>query len=241
MKNETIQIISDLAAFGERVDEITGEISYETIKHCVAKIKRALYDNPNIAGLCAPQIGENLRLFVVKTAKTEDQRFKVFLNPMVIKQEGLHLSREISASFPNKEFIIPRRNSVHIAFQLEDGKVSSETYIGAYAEIVQQMIEMLDGITLVDYGLDLDDVGGPKAFDRASKKDKIELMASYIDYLKSLSKEFADEVEKSSELKALNKAIDFTIGVLTGDITPFVKIEEELKKEDEEILSSPIN
>lgn len=226
MSNDVIIIVKDLSVFSERTDEITGEVSYERIKHVVSRLKRALYDNQNIAGICAPQIGENLRLFVVKTAKTEDQRFKVFLNPMIVQQEGLHLSREISASIPDKEFIIPRRNSVHVAFQGEDGQVNSETYIGAYGEIVQQMVEMLDGITIADYGLDLDDVGGPAVFDKATKKDKTELMATYLDYLKTLSAEFKETIEKSPELNALNKAIEFRTGILTGEIKGIVKPED---------------
>lgn len=229
MKNEIIKIVTDLEHFNERVDEITATTSYDTIKHCVAKLKQTLYASPNIAALCAPQIGENLRLFVVKTARTEDQRFKVFLNPMIIKAEGIHLSREISASFPQKEFITIRRNTVHIAFQEEDGKVNSETYIGAYAEIVQQMIEMLDGITLADYGLDLEDVGGADEFDKASDESKVELMSTYLNYLKRLSKDFAEEIEKSPELSALNKSIDFTAGLLSGKITPYVESKDELK------------
>lgn len=233
MSNDYIPIIKDLSAFGDRVDEITGAISYETIKHVISQLKKALYDNPNIAALCAPQIGEDLRLFVVKTAKTEDRRFKIFLNPMIIKPEGLHLSREISASIPGKEFIIPRRNSVHVAFQAEDGQVNSETYIGPYAEIVQQMIEMLDGITLADYGLDLDTIGGPDVFDKASNKDKVELMSLYLDYLKTLSKDFKQQIESDPKLNDLNKTIDFTAGVLAGTITPISDL-NDIKKEGED-------
>ena len=231
-KTDIVKIVKDLNAFNERVDEITAEVSYGRVKNCVSRLKRALYEHKDIAALCAPQIGENLRLFVVKTARTENQRFKVFLNPLIIKQEGLHLSREISASIPGKEFIIPRRNSIHVAYQEEDGKINSETYVGAYAEIVQQMIEMLDGITLADYGLDLDDIGGPKVFDKAPKKQKVELIAAYIEYLKSLSKEFAQEIDNSPKLSAFNKHIDFMTDVLSGKITLIPNPEKEIKTDN---------
>jgi peptide deformylase len=239
MKNDIVKIVTDLEQFNERVDEITSEVAYETVKQCVSKLKKALYDNPKIAALCAPQIGEKLRLFVVKTSRNEDQRFKVFLNPLIIKPEGLHLSREISGSIPDKEFIIPRRNTVHVAFQAEDGQVNSETYIGPYAEVVQQMIDMLDGITLADYGLDLDDVGGIEAFDNAPNKQKVELMAAYLEYLKSLSKEFKEEVENSPFLSSLNRNIDFVAGVLSGKITLSVDSEDSKKTEmPEQTLTS---
>ena len=221
MKNyKHINIIQDPNAFEERVDEITNDVSYDTVKHTIADLKRALYANPDCAALCAPQIGVNLRLFVVKTAKSENQRFHVFLNPLIVSSEGLHLSRETSLSFPDKQFIIPRKNKVHVAYQKEDGKIDSETYFGAYGEVVQQMIEMLDGITLADYGLDLDDVGGYKAFDRASKKLQVEMLAMYLESLKVDAATLSTEIEESPELKNLNDTIEFMTGMLKGDITP---------------------
>ena len=187
MKNNYVKIETDITKFAERVDEITAAVSYDTVKHTVAQLKRALYDNKDTVALCAPQIGVNLRLFVVKTSRSESERFKVFLNPLIVSSEGLHLSREMNLSIPDKQYIIPRKNKVHVAYQSANGEVASETYVGAYGEVVQQMIEMLDGITLADYGFDLDDVGGAKAYDKASKKQQTEVMAMYRKLLKTLS------------------------------------------------------
>lgn len=225
-------IITDPTVFADRVDEINSSVSYDTIKHCVSKLKKVLYANPDYPAICAPQIGDNLRLFVVRTAKGEAERFKVFLNPMIISSDGLHMSRESNISFPNKQFLIPRKNKLHVAYQAIDGQVASESYAGAYAEVIQQMIEMLDGITIMDYGLDLDDVGGPDAFDSATKKSKTELIALYLDSIKSLSADLATEIENTPELKYLNDVIDFNTGVLKGDITIITKSTEETEKSD---------
>ena len=81
-------IITDLSKFDERVDTITAETSFSKVKHVIADIKRSLYDNQDIPALCAPQIGEPFRLFVVKNGKKESNRFKVFLNPMTVSVEG---------------------------------------------------------------------------------------------------------------------------------------------------------
>lgn len=220
MKNEIIKIVTDPAAFEERVDEIDGSTKFETVKHVVSKLKNALYDHPETAALCAPQVDSNLRLFVVKLSRKEDNRFKVFLNPIIVKSEGLHLSRETNPSFPDKQFIIPRRNKLHVAYQTEDGHVSSETYVGAYSEVVQQMIEMLDGITLADYGLDLDIVGGPAEFDNATDEEKAELIDLYLKNLSEQSNELATMIAEDPELNKVNKTIDFMAGLLDGTITP---------------------
>lgn len=218
MGKKVISIVTDIEKFQDRVDEITSANSYESIKSVISDIKRALYDNRNSVALCAPQIGENLRLFVVNTAGPKnagESRFKVFLNPLIVSSKGMHLSRENNLSIPDKEFIIPRRDEIHVAYQTTDGHIESETYKGAYAEIVQQMIEMLDGITLEDYGLEID-----SDFDKASQKDKETIIRMYLEKLKIDSNNINTEIENNPELKEMNDTIKFMSGVLAGDIKP---------------------
>ena len=211
-------ISTDLSLFDERVNEIMSDTPYSEVKDTINTLKSELLKNKNIAALCAPQINKELRLFVVKTA---DKKFDVFLNPMVVtKSKEIHLSMEENPSIPDKKFIIPRYNEVHVAFQTHDGHVDSKTYKGAYGEVVQQMIQMLDGITLADYGLDLDDVGGYKAWDRASKADKQEVIQMYLDSLRKLSDSFDKEISENPELKAINDQIEFTTKYLLGEVKP---------------------
>lgn len=218
--NKYVKVETDITKFADRVDEITATTAYETVKHSIAQLKRVLYANPEVAAVCAPQIGDDLRLFVVRTAKTESERFKVFLNPLIVSGEGLHLSRENSLSIPGKEFIIPRKDKIHVAYQTALGEVSSETYVGAYSEVIQQMIEMLDGITLADYGFDLDDIGGPAAYDKAPKKQQTQVLAMYLESLKEYSEDLAKEINENPELKQINDTIKLMTGLITGDITP---------------------
>lgn len=234
MKTNYVKIETELTKFADRVDEITSQTSYDDVKHAVSQLKRALYDNQDAVALCAPQIGIDLRLFVVKTSRTESERFKVFLNPLIISSEGLHLSRETNLSLPGKQFIIPRKNKVHVAYQAANGEVGSETYVGAYGEVVQQMIEMLDGITLMDYGFDLDDIGGPEVYDKASKKQQTEVIAMYLDSLKVYSSDLAAEIENTPELKQINDTIEFMTGMMTGKITPIRPESETMQSENSE-------
>jgi len=211
-------IRTDLSLFEDRIDEITSKTNYSEVKDTISMLKNELHKNKDLVCLCAPQINKKLRIFVVKNS---DNKYKAFLNPMIVNaSKELHLSREANASIPNKEFIIPRKNEVHVAYQQPNGRVESETYSGAYSEVIQQMIEMLDGITLLDYGLDLDSVGGPKKFDKATKKDKQTVIEMYLDNLKNLSKDFEDEINNNEELKNLNDTIKFQTKLLTGEIKP---------------------
>ena len=232
MSNYVIKIITDKSKFQERVDEIDKNTSPEAVKHTVSELKQTLIANKELVGLCAPQIGTNLRIFCIKTA---NNRVRAFLNPLLVSGEGLHLSREINPSFPNKEFIVPRRDKIHVAFQEVMGQPNSESYSGAYAEIVQQMIEMLDGITLMDYALDLDDVGGPKEFDKASKEDKQAIVQMYLESLKATSTELKETIEANPTLKGINDDINFMTEYLKGEIKPVDKDGNivDIKKEEE--------
>lgn len=234
MTNSIIKIITDIDNFSDRVDEITATTSYDEVKHVISRLKKALKQNPDIPALCAPQIGNNLRLFVVKLNKSNDAAFKVFLNPLIVSSKGLHLSRETSPSIPDCEFIIPRKNEIHVAYQESDGHVNSETYIGAYGEVIQQMIEMLDGITLADYGLNLNDVGGAHKFNKAPKKQQAEVIQMYLQSLKEISMDLKTQIEESSELKLIDDTINFMTGLLDGSITPIKspldgKVDKEVK------------
>lgn len=234
MTNKRNTIITDLDSFEERCDEILSDTSYEYVKDVISRLKDALYSNKGVAALCAPQIGEHARIFAVRNGHKDQDRFKVFLNPIVVSAKGLHLSREVSPSLPNKEFIIPRRDEVHVAYQLADGHVNSESFTGAYAEVVQQMIEMLDGITLRDYGLDLDDLGGAKAFDKAPQKDKVAVISMYLENIKNTCAALKDEIANDPILSALDKSIEFNKGVLLGDIKPLSEedMPPELRKHE---------
>lgn len=235
MSNYVIKIVDDLTKFQDRVDEITSLNSYETIKHTVADLKRTLIANKDLVALCAPQIGVPLRIFCVKTA---DNKVKAFLNPMIVSSEKeIHLSRETNASLKGKEYIIPRKNKIHLAYQEVAGQVNSETYTGVYSEVIQQMVEMLDGILLSDYGLDLDDVGGPSKFDKATKADKEQVIKMYLDSLKINSENLTNQINSDEKLKNINDTIDFISEYIKGDIKPVDKdnnIVEPKKKESEE-------
>ena len=232
MSNYVLRIITDLSKFQNRVDEINNATPLEAVKHTVSQLKQTLLANKDLVGLCAPQIGSNWRIFCIKTA---NNRVKAFLNPLIVSGEGLHLSREVNPSFPDKQFIIPRKDKIHVAFQEVMGQANSETYSGAYAEIVQQMIEMLDGILLSDYGLDLDQVGGPAKFDKASKEEKQQVIQMYLEWVKEYSGVLDVEIDSNPELKQINDNIEFMTKYLEGDIKPVDKegnIVEPKKKEE---------
>ena len=220
-KKKFIKVITDLSKFEERTDEILGSKDpigqLKEIQSTIVDLKNVLRDNRDNVCVCAPQIGSNLRLFIVETAETSNVKgkYKIFINPMIVTSEGIHLSRETNLSLPGREFIVTRYDKVHVAYQDEMGHFCSETYVGSYGEVVQQMIQMLDGITLVDVGLEVDN-----DFDNASDKDRQTIIQMYIDSLKNKTEKLTKEIEADANLKNLNDIIKMQTGLLTGNIVP---------------------
>lgn len=227
MKN---RIKTDLNRFNERQDEIGSTADSKYIKETINILKSELRQNKDLTCLCAPQIGKNYRLFVVKTA---DKTYKEFLNPMIItSSKERHLSMEQNPSFPNKTFICWRHDNLHLAYQKENGEVSSETYKGPYAEVIQQMVQMLDGVLLSDIALDLDDVGGLEAWNSASQDEKIEVMQMFSEHLKLESKSLNKEIKENPELKLIDDNINFQTQYLKGEITLLDKEGNPINKKE---------
>jgi len=205
--------IKELHLFEDRVDEITATTKFSDVKDCIQALKQELRKNRDLVALCAPQINKDLRLFVVKNS---DNVYKAYLNPMIVNvSKGMHLSREDNASYPNKNYMIIRNDEVHLAYQTSDGHVNSESFKGAYSEIIQQMVQMLDGITLPELGLELG-----SDFDKASEEDKIAIMQLYLQSLENRKQILNDQIESNEELKLLSDTIKFNTRLLNGEIKP---------------------
>lgn len=72
----------------------------QKIKNLVQDMLDTMYSQ-NGVGLAAPQIGENLRIFVIDVSTgNEPLNPMVFINPKIIKKSGACLSNEGCLSFP---------------------------------------------------------------------------------------------------------------------------------------------
>ena len=116
-----------------------------------------LYDtlySSNGVGLAAPQIGENLRVFVVDTGMDRKTMNPItFINPKIIKKEGAVNSYEGCLSFPNAYTNVRRYKYVKIKALNEKGKpfVMEAGEGTLLARCIQHEFDHLDGILFVDH------------------------------------------------------------------------------------------
>ncbi len=108
----------------------------------------------NGVGLAAPQVGENLRIFVIDVSKeNEPYNPLVFVNPKIIKKSGAICVKEGCLSFPEAYVNVRRYSDVLVkALDINGRPFVMEAKGGellAYA--IQHENDHLDGILFIDH------------------------------------------------------------------------------------------
>jgi peptide deformylase len=100
-------------------------------------------------GLAAPQVGRNVRLFVVNaTGKPEDD--KIYVNPELFDADGEDLAEEGCLSIPGVNIEVTRAKNVKIRAQDITGKPFEQTDAGYVPRIWQHELDHLNGTLLTD-------------------------------------------------------------------------------------------
>jgi peptide deformylase len=174
VKVTTKPIITDLCELDKlgRSEEVQLNDDNKLIREIVANIKRTMRKN-NLVSLSAPAIGYNKRIFCIDFS---DQEIKTFINPLVTRAEGIELTREVCSSIPDKEFIRPRNSLIEVMYQTPLGKIKSRIFTGLAAHVIQHEIDHLDGVTLADIGLEIED-----DFNNATDEERFEIINMYLD------------------------------------------------------------
>ena len=110
----------------------------------------------NGVGLAAPQIGENVRVFVIDVSTgNEPLNPIVFINPKIIKKSGACLSHEGCLSFPEAYTDVKRYSNVMVKALDSNGRsFVMEAKDGTLlARAIQHEFDHLDGVLFIDHAL----------------------------------------------------------------------------------------
>ena len=110
--------------------------------------------DPEGVGLAAPQVGVNLRLFVMAKGK----EIVPVINPEIIeiskkqttKKKKGHSILEGCLSLPNYYTPLKRAGSVKLKYTTPQGEQKTEEFTGFAAQIVQHEVDHLNGIMFID-------------------------------------------------------------------------------------------
>lgn len=208
-------IITDYDELSERALEIAIASNRDEVNQIVQEIKDTIIEN-GLTHLTAPQIGYGKRIFCINF----DGDIRTFINPMIIRTDEIVLSREHSASLEN-DYIIPRHKEIVAAYQTPTGKSESNRFLEPVSHLFEQCQDMLDGVLLCDYGLEI-----TPEFDESPVEEQEEVIEYYLSTLAGVQKELEEQIEGDEWLKKTYDAIDFIDSVIKGE-TKMEPIEDE--------------
>jgi peptide deformylase len=122
------------------------EVNEEIINLC--REMATLMNESGGAGLAAPQIGQNIRLFVVVNGL---EQYYAFINPEIISQsDEFIVSQEGCLSYPGEEFCVLRRKKVMVKHLDTEGKFKVAEADDFLSCVLQHEIDHLNGILIED-------------------------------------------------------------------------------------------
>jgi len=108
-------------------------------------------------GLAAPQIGKDIRLFVIDTEPFKESFPDVriykgaFINPIITEEWGEDfVFGEGCLSLPNLNEDVTRKSNIHIEYYDVDGNFHEEDFDGLAARVIQHEYDHLEGKVFVD-------------------------------------------------------------------------------------------
>ena len=145
----------------EEIDE-----TYTDLETLIEDMFETMYRAKGV-GLAAPQIGGNIRLFIVdgspfaekEEGEDDDPRAlgienfkKVFINPIIEEEEGEEWSfQEGCLSIPKIRENVSRKSDIVISYYDENWDLKEESYSGYAARIIQHEYDHIEGVLFTDY------------------------------------------------------------------------------------------
>ena len=110
-----------------------------------------MYENDGV-GLAAPQVGVSKRVMVIDVAGEDDPRKPiVFINPVIVHQDGELVGLEGCLSFPGVYFEVKRANKIVVRYQNVQGRDQKlEVEGNLLCRAIQHEIDHLDGELFID-------------------------------------------------------------------------------------------
>lgn len=130
--------------------------NFENLEEFIEDMFETMNDSEGI-GLASPQVGKDIRLFVVDASPLEEDEpelkdfRKVFINPQIVERTGDKSNfNEGCLSIPNIREEVIREPEIRIHYYDENFKFYDEVYQGVASRIIQHEYDHLDGILFTD-------------------------------------------------------------------------------------------
>ncbi|WP_271405093.1 peptide deformylase [Tenacibaculum soleae] len=159
-------MILPIVAYGDPVLRKVGkeiDKDYPQLDKLIADMKETMYNAQGV-GLAAPQIGKDIRLFLIDASpfaddedlSEEDKEVlknfnRVFINAKIIKEEGDEWAfNEGCLSIPDVREDVFRQETITIEYQDENFESHTEVLGGLAARVFQHEYDHIDGVLFTD-------------------------------------------------------------------------------------------
>ncbi|CAL2064423.1 peptide deformylase [Tenacibaculum sp. 190524A05c] len=159
-------MILPIVAYGDPVLRKVGkeiDKDYPNLTELIANMKETMY-NASGVGLAAPQIGKDIRLFVIDASpfaadedlSDEDRKVlegfnRVFINAKIVEEEGEEwVFNEGCLSIPDVREDVWRKPTVTIEYHDENFEKKTEVLSGLAARVFQHEYDHIEGVLFTD-------------------------------------------------------------------------------------------
>lgn len=134
------------------------EADYPNLKKLIEDMYETMYHAKGM-GLAAPQIGKDIRLFIVDTLQLDDDDMdngergirQVFINADIIEEGGKEWPYEEGClSIPDVRGKVKRLSQVRIEYYDENFVLQDKVFTGMTARVIQHEYDHVDGILFTD-------------------------------------------------------------------------------------------
>lgn len=152
-------MILPIYAFGQPVLKKVGKDitkDYDGLEQLISDMWETMY-NAHGVGLAAPQIGRDIRLFLVDSVQMQKEGEedlgikKVFINAQILDETGRSWKYEEGClSIPEVRGDVSRQSDIVIEYYDEHFKKHKETYTGMNARVIQHEYDHIEGILFTE-------------------------------------------------------------------------------------------
>ncbi len=129
---------------------------YKGLEEYIENMWETMYDSDGV-GLASPQVGRDIRLFVIDATPLEDDDEslkdfkKVFINAHILERTGEKIGYEEGClSIPNIREEVERESEIRIRYYDADWGLHDEVFRGIAATIIQHEYDHTEGILFTD-------------------------------------------------------------------------------------------
>ena len=218
------EIINTAESLSERAPEWDIKAEKETLDTLTADFTDTLIAADR-AWLIAPMIGYKVRSFALRAP----DGVHVFNNPLFAKKEQLIWVREkpLYSDDDTLEYFVPRWNKVTINYQDNSGNPVASEFTDTAAQIVSQIMDLLEGVDYTIYSLPIDKPMQAK-LKKATEEEVSELLDWFRTELATAAKNLDEDLTNNEETSQEWGALKYMRAVQDGEVT--LISEEELNK-----------